>query len=323
MTRAKPQRRIVSADDFGRVAVVFGGESAEREVSLDSGSAVLVSLQQQGVRAIGIDGISALLEAVHSDRVQRVFNVLHGAGGEDGVLQGLLTACRVPFTGSSVLGTALAMDKLRSKRIWQQMQLPTPEFVALEDGRDLSMDEQGRVESWLPVVVKPNQQGSTVGISVVKAIGQLSEALQQAREYDSTVIIERYIDGEDYTVAFVGEAVFPSLRIRPETGFYDYHSKYKSDATAYDTGTLNDAAEQHIRQLAVQASEAVGVSGWGRVDFMRDREGRDWLLEVNTVPGMTSHSLVPKAAQVADCSYDELTWAILETAMPHAAEAKA
>lgn len=312
----KPEKQVISAHDFGRVALVFGGDSSEREVSLDSGSAVLVSLQQQGVKAMGIDGIPALSKAISLGRIDRVFNILHGTDGEDGVLQGLLEASKIPYTGSGVLGSALAMDKARSKQIWQQMQLPTADYLVLENSRKLSAEQQEQVQQWLPVVVKPNQQGSTVGISVVQAIGQLSDAINDARQYDDCLLIERYIQGDDYTVAFVQQSVFPSVRIRPEQGFYDYYSKYQSDTTRYDTDTLDEDQETAMRDIAMRASVAVGVTGWGRVDFMRDQQGKIWLLEVNTVPGMTSHSLVPKAAAAADCSYDELTWAILETSMP-------
>lgn len=312
---SKPEKQVSSVHDFGRVAVVFGGDSSEREVSLDSGNAVLASLQKQGINAIGIDGVSELNKTIGAGHIDRVFNVLHGTTGEDGVIQGLLEACNIPYTGSGVLGSALAMDKARSKQIWQQMQLPTADYLVLESGANLSMDEQQQIQQWLPVVVKPNQQGSTVGISIVHAIEQLSDAIITAREYDSCLLIERYIEGEDYTVAFVQQSVFPSIRIRPEQGFYDYRSKYKTDTTLYDSGTLDDDQESAMRDIALRASLAVGVTGWGRTDFMRDQQGNIWLLEVNTVPGMTNHSLVPKAAAVADCSYDELTWAILETSL--------
>ncbi len=315
MSRPGLDRQVVSTHDFGRVAVVFGGASAEREVSLDSGSAVLVSLQQQGIAAVGVDGIPTLLNAIRDGRVDRVFNVLHGSDGEDGVLQGLLKACGIPCTGCGVLGSALAMDKIRSKQLWQQNQLPTAEFIALEHGSELSLEQQQQVTEWLPVVIKPNQQGSTVGISVVRAIGQLQDALAAAHEYDSSLMIERYIDGEDFTVAFVKDTVLPSIRIRPEHGLYDYQAKYQSTATRYDAATLDRRQEQQLQQLSLTASRLLNVSGWGRVDVMRDRQGNNWLLEVNTVPGMTSHSLVPKAANAAGYSYDELTWAILETSL--------
>ncbi len=312
---SKPEKQLTSASDFGRVAVVFGGDSSEREVSLDSGRAVLESLQRQGIKAVGIDGIPELNKAIGAGRFDRVFNVLHGTKGEDGVIQGLLEACNIPYTGSGVLGSALAMDKARSKQIWRQMQLPTADYLVLDNGNDLSADEQQQIQQWLPVVVKPNQEGSTVGISIVHTIEQLPDAIASAHQYDSCLLIERYIEGEDYTVAFVQQSVFPSIRIRPEQGFYDYRAKYQSDTTRYDSGTLDADQEIIMRDIALHASLAVGVAGWGRVDFMRDQQGNIWLLEVNTVPGMTNHSLVPKAAAAADCSYDELTWAILETSL--------
>lgn len=313
------KHRIHDANDFGHVAVVLGGASAEREVSLDSGAAVLASLQQQRVKAFAIDGLSALIESIAAGKVTRVFNILHGADGEDGVLQGLLKAHDIPFTGCNVLGAALTMDKIRSKYVWQQLNLPTADFIALQAEDNLNLKQQALIKQWLPVVVKPNQQGSTVGISVVREINQLNQAVDAARLFDETLIIERYIDGDDYTVAYVGEAVFPSIRIRPEHGFYDYQAKYQSDTTEYTANTLADDEEQKLRSLALNAAQAVGANGWGRVDFMRDRQGQYWLLEVNTVPGMTSHSLVPKAVEAAGYRYDELVWAILETSMEGAA----
>jgi len=315
MKPIKLQRHINAASEFGQVAVLLGGQSSEREVSLDSGRAVLQSLQQQNVAAIGVDGIADLLQHVHAKRIDRVFNILHGGAGEDGILQGLLAAYQVPVTGSAVLGAALSMDKARSKQIWQDMNLPTADFIMLKNRRAPTTDELQLVQQWMPVIVKPNQQGSTVGIVVVNTMSQLSNALAEAAEYDDTLIIERYIDGDDYTIAFVQQSLFPSVRIRPEQGFYDYHAKYQSDNTQYDVNTLSDAEENELQKLAQQASDAVAVTGWGRVDFMRDQQGRNWLLEVNTVPGMTSHSLVPKAAQAAGYSYDQLIWSILETAM--------
>ncbi len=311
---------VSDAAEFGRVAVLYGGDSAEREVSLDSGAAVLSALQQQGIDATGVDGIPALLTAIGEGSVDRVFNVLHGAGGEDGVLQGLLEACHIPVTGSGVLGSALAMDKIRSKQIWRQLNMPTADFIAVKSGRELHTDQLQLVQQWLPVVVKPNEQGSTVGISIVRSLEELPQALAEAGDYDSSLIIEAYIEGDDYTVAFVQQSVFPSLRIRPQDGFYDYHSKYQSNTTRYDTNTLSDDQEAEIRRLTCDASLAVGVSGWGRADFMRDRDGNNWLLEVNTVPGMTSHSLVPKAAQADGCNYDQLVWAILETSIQEQAK---
>ncbi len=308
-------RQVHRASEFGQVAVLHGGQSAEREVSLDSGNAVLESLRNQGIKAVAVDGLSALINTINGETVDRVFNVLHGADGEDGVLQGLLHAYKLPVTGSDVLGTALAMDKVRSKQIWQQLKLPTAEFIALENNRQPDAHELDLLQQWLPVVVKPNQQGSTVGISIVKTLEELPDALAEARQYDKLLLIEKFIDGDDYTVAFVQQSLFPSLRIRPEHGFYDYHSKYQSENTHYDGNTLSEEQEQVLKQQTRAAVQAVGVSGWGRVDFMRDQQGNNWLLEVNTVPGMTNHSLVPKAAHAAGYTYDQLIWAILETSM--------
>ena len=303
-------------NDFGRIAVLCGGDSAEREVALASGAAVHAALLRQQQDALLIDGLAALCECLRTASIDRVFNVMHGRGGEDGLVQGLLAAFGIPCTGSNVLGSALSMDKQRSKQIWQQLGLPTPTAVLI-DGRvpvaAQLQQHQAQIEAMQPLVVKPNRAGSTVGISMVDDFHALRDALTTAARHDPQVLIEQRIDGEDYTVALLGTDTLPHIRIRPAQGLYDYAAKYHSDDTRYDSPALDDADRQRLRQLTLQACAALGVTGWGRVDYMRDRQGRFWLLEANTVPGMTSHSLVPMAAQAAGMDFDQLVLRILET----------
>jgi D-alanine-D-alanine ligase len=302
-------KRCKDPADFGRVAVVMGGSSAERAVSLDSGAGVLAALRSLGVEAFAVDGIPALLDAIAAGRVDRVFNILHGRGGEDGVLQGALDALKVPYTGSGVLGSALSMDKIRTKQVWQALGLPTPPFARLAPGDDV---RAAVAALGLPVVVKPAHEGSSVGISRVFDEAQLDEAVALAARYDGELLVERLIEGGEYTVGILEGEALPSIRIVPAGEYYDYHAKYIAESTQYLCPGLEGEAEAAIRALAVLAFEAVGASGWGRVDIMRDGNGHDWLLEVNTAPGMTSHSLVPKAAQVVGIDYQTLCWRVLE-----------
>jgi D-alanine-D-alanine ligase len=303
-------RRITDPRAFGRVAVVMGGHSAEREVSLDSGRNVLAALKRRGVDAHGIDGIPALLDALRAGHFARVFNILHGRGGEDGVLQGALQSLGVPFTGSGVLGSALSMDKVRTKQVWQALGLPTPRYARHRVGSDLG----GAIAALgLPVVVKPAHEGSSVGISRVRSSADLPAAVELAARYDGELLIEELIEGEEYTVGILRGEALPSIRIVPAGEFYDYHAKYVAEDTQYLCPGLDAAGEERIRALALAAFRAAGCSGWGRVDLMRDRRGECFLLEVNTTPGMTSHSLVPKAAAAVGIDFDELCWRILET----------
>jgi len=303
---------VLDPSRFGRVAILFGGTSSEREVSLDSGRNVLTALRARGVDARAVDGIAALVEALQARRFDRVFNVLHGAhgGGEDGVLQGLLAAYGVPCTGSDVLGSALSMDKIRSKQVWLALGLPTPRYARLRVGEDV----QGAVRSLgYPVIVKPACEGSSVGITRVFGDDDLPEALELASRYEGEMLMEQLIVGGEYTVGILGEEALPSIRIVPAGEYYDYHAKYVAEDTQYICPGLAGAAEEEIRDLALRAFDALGCSGWGRVDLMRDAAGRSYLLEVNTAPGMTSHSLVPKAAQVVGIGFEDLVWRILET----------
>jgi D-alanine-D-alanine ligase len=304
--------KIQDPAQFGRVAVVMGGSSAEREVSLDSGRNVLAALKARGVDAHAIDGIPALLDALRAGHFARVFNILHGqhGGGEDGVLQGALESLNVPYTGSGVLGSALSMDKTRSKRVWQSLGLPTPKFVALPRGADVHAAAK---EIGFPLIVKPACEGSSVGITRVFEEKDLDAAVMLAEKYPGDLLMETLIEGDELTVGILGRQVLPSIHIVPKGAFYDYNAKYIAEDTRYICPGLESEAESAVRALALEAFDALGCYGWGRVDVMRDRQGRNWLLEVNTAPGMTSHSLVPKAAAVAGIDYPTLCWRVLET----------
>jgi D-alanine-D-alanine ligase len=304
--------KVADARQFGRVAVVMGGQSAEREVSLDSGRNVLAALRAKGVDAHAVDGIPALLDALRAGHYARVFNILHGqhGGGEDGVLQGALESLRVPYTGSGVLGSALSMDKVRSKWVWIAQGLPTPRFVPLAKGDDV---HAAAAKVGLPVIVKPSSEGSSVGITRVFKDSDLDAAVELAARYPGDLLVESLIEGDELTVAVLGRQALPSIRIVPKGAFYDYHAKYVAENTQYICPGLDGAAEDEIRTLALAAFDALDCSGWGRVDVMRDREGRNWLLEANTAPGMTSHSLVPKSAKAIGIDFETLCWRILES----------
>jgi D-alanine-D-alanine ligase len=298
---------------FGRVAVVMGGESRERQVSLWSGEAVLGALQSKGVDATGIDGIPALLEALQHKRFDRVFIVLHGPGGEDGTLQGALEALRVPYTGSGVLASALGMDKIRSKRIWQNLALSTAEFAVVTES-DTAATLLANFA--LPMVIKPSQEGSTFGITLARNAEQVTEGLAAARAIGGEILVERLIEGEEYTVAILGSGeaarALPVIHIVPKQKFYDFDAKYLSDATEYLIPSgLSEAAEAAMQALALAAFHAIGARGWARIDVMVDATGNQFLLEANTAPGMTSHSLVPKAAASVGIDFPTLCWQVL------------
>lgn len=308
---AFPPLRTDDANAFGRVAVLMGGTSAEREVSLDSGRNVLEALRSRGVDAHAVDGIHALVDALVHGRFDRVFNILHGnrGGGEDGVLQGLLEALEVPYTGPGVLGSALTMDKIRTKQVWMSAGLPTPRFERLAPGADV---RAAALRLGLPVFVKPSSEGSSVGVARVADEAGIDEAVRVAREYGGEMLMEEMVVGDELTVGILGDVALPSIRIVPKQGWYDYNAKYLADDTQYLCPGLEGADEDAIRALALAAFRAAGCSGWGRVDVMRGRDGALTLLEVNTAPGMTSHSLVPKAARQLGVEFDELCWRILE-----------
>ena len=306
--------------EFGRVAVLMGGTSSEREVSLDSGRNVLDALRSRGVAADAVDGIPNLIRELQDKHFTRVFNILHGhaGGGEDGVLQGLLDALNVPYTGSGVLGSALSMDKIRTKQVWLSLGLPTPKYVQLGKGADV---HAAAMSLGLPVIVKPAAEGSSVGVSRVYEEKDLDAAVELAKRYideeaRGELLMEQLIEGDELTVAVLGDTALPSIRIVPKGQWYDYHAKYVAEDTQYLCPGLDGDAEDEIRRLAVAAFKAVDCSGWSRVDVMRDRtSGKFYLLEVNTAPGMTSHSLVPKAARQVGIEFDELCWRILETSL--------
>jgi len=309
-----PDPTLTDPRSFGRVAVLMGGTSAEREVSLDSGRNCLEALVRRGVSAYAVDGIPALVQELTAGRCDRVFNILHGhhGGGEDGVLQGLLDSFRMPYTGSGVLGSALSMDKIRTKQVWLSLGLPTPRYARLSRSDDVQAAAR-----WLklPVIVKPACEGSSVGISRVFTEADLPKAMELAARYEGELLMEQLIEGEEFTVGILGEQALPTIRIVPAGEYYDYHAKYVAEDTQYICPGLQGAAEADMRALALDAFRTIGCSGWGRVDVMRDRSGANFLLEVNTAPGMTSHSLVPKAAQAMGIGFDDLVWRVLETSL--------
>lgn len=294
---------------FGRVAVLMGGSSAEREVSLNSGANVLEALQSRGVDAHAVDGIPALVDALVHGKFDRVFNILHGGDGENGVLQGLLQGLEVPYTGPGVLGSALTMDKIRTKQVWQSAGLPTARFARIAQGADLAAAVR---ELGFPVFVKPSSEGSSVGVFRILSEDDLPPAIEFAAGYAGELLAEQMLSGGEFTVGVIGEVVLPSIRIVPAGDWYDYHAKYIAEDTQYICPGLDGAEEDEIRALALAGFRAAGGSGWGRVDVMRHADGRLMLMEINTAPGMTSHSLVPKAARELGVSFEELCWRILE-----------
>jgi len=298
----------VQATDFGRVAVLMGGWAAEREVSLVSGTAVLQALQRRGVDAHGVDVGRDILQRLAVGGYERVFIVLHGRGGEDGVIQGALEILALPYTGSGVTGSAIAMDKYRTKLVWQGLGLPTPGFALLGGAADLGLAEQ----LGFPLMIKPAHEGSSLGMARVDDAGQLRTAWEAANRFDDQVLAERWITGAEYTGAVLGDQALPLIRLETPNAFYDYDAKYRSEQTRYLIPCGLDAArESELQDLVRRAFTAVGARGWGRVDLLLDAEGVPWLIEVNTVPGMTGHSLVPMAARAAGLDFDELVWRIL------------
>jgi D-alanine-D-alanine ligase len=305
--------RIQSAQAFGKVAVLMGGRSAEREISLRSGRAVLDALQQRGVQALSLDaGGDDFVSQLGSGGFDRAFIALHGRGGEDGVVQGLLESLGIPYTGSGVLGSALSMDKLRTKQVWAGAGLPTPTFTVLQRDADL----QAVPALGFPVMLKPVREGSSIGMTKVEQERDLKNAWQEASRFDREVLAESWVYGVEYTAAVVADIALPLIRLETPREFYDYEAKYLADTTRYHCpcGLLEDV-ESGLQDLAMRAFRAVGASGWGRVDFFVDAAQRPWLIEVNTVPGMTDHSLVPMAAQVYGWDMPELVWRILESSM--------
>ena len=299
-----------NASKFGKVAVLLGGKSAEREVSLDSGTAVLEALVRSGVNAEAFDPQErSVTELVNYDRA---FIVLHGRGGEDGQIQGALEWLNVPYTGTGVQGSAIGMDKVKTKQVWQGSELPTAPYRIVTKDSDANdiVNALG-----LPLIIKPVHEGSSIGMSKVEKIEDFAEAITKATEHDAVVMAEKWITCREYTIVVLNGQALPVIRLEPpqDVAFYDYEAKYQRNDVQYGIPCgLSEAEEQQLKALSLRAFQAVGASGWGRIDAMQDEQGNFWLLEVNTVPGMTSHSLVPKAAAAVGYSFDELCVAILE-----------
>ena len=308
------RKRVRDPREFGRVAVLMGGWSAERQVSLWSGEAVLAALTKRNVEAVGVDATRERILSLRAQGFERVFTVLHGGAGEDGTVQAALELQGIAYTVSGVAGSAVKMNKVTAKRIWRAEGLPTADFAELAS----EADAKGVAKKFkFPFVIKPAAEGSSVGVTIVKKPAQIAGAFRLAKGEGRDVMAERFVKGAELTVAILDEQALPSIRIEPAGEFYDYHAKYIADDTKYHCPSgLTAAREKKLRELALQAFHLVGATSWGRVDFIVDKSGKPWLLELNTAPGMTSHSLVPMAARAAGMSFDELCWAILETSIP-------
>ena len=303
----KTEKQVL-VDKLGRVAVLYGGQSAEREVSLKSGAAVIRALSEEGVDVVEVDVQHNPLNEVLAAKADRVFIALHGAGGEDGKIQALLELLDLPYTGSGIAASAIGMDKLRTKQLWKGVGLPTPSFSVLDESSDFEAvmrDFDG------PAMVKPCHEGSSIGMALVQNAAELQQAYIEASKFDRSVLAERYIQGEEYTVAILNGKALPPIKLETNNVFYDFSAKYESNDTKYLCPCgLSDNKESEIKELAINAFTSVGAYGWGRVDVMADQQGNFYLLELNTVPGMTSHSLVPMAAKVAGYDFNELVLAI-------------
>lgn len=306
-------RKLSKPADFGRVALLVGGESAEREVSLDGGEAIARAFVRQGIRHEIYDGADRLFDAIFARQVDRVFNIMHGPGGEDGAIQGALQLMKIPVTGSGVLGSALTMDKARSKWLMQRLGIPTASFELLRQGDDPApvLERLG-----LPVFVKPTGLGSSIGVSRVGTAEAFAPALELAFRFGSEAIVEQAVVGKEYFAAVLDRMTLPLIRIETPREFYDYEAKYQSNETKYfcPCGLPADL-EESLKARSLEVFDALHASGWGRVDFILDKAGQPWFLEVNTAPGMTSHSLVPQAAAELGIDFDELVWRVLETSL--------
>jgi D-alanine-D-alanine ligase len=307
----KTLRHVTDAKEFGRVAVLLGGTSSEREISLKSGNACLAALVKRGVDAHPFDPRDKPLSELVARKFDRVFIALHGPGGEDGTVQGALEFLGLPYTGSGVMGSAIGMDKLRTKRLASAVGIPTTDYMVLRSPADL---ENCIERLGLPMIVKPATQGSSVGMTKVEKAEQLLGAYQAAALLEPDVFAEPWITGAEYTVAVLHGRALPSIRIETPATFYDYQAKYfRTDTKYHCPSGLSMEAEKHLANLAQATFAAVGAEGWGRADFMMDKAGKPYLLEINTVPGMTDHSLVPMAARALDISFEQLVWQVLET----------
>ena len=305
--------KVTRAEDFGRVVVMMGGTAAEREISLFSGAAVFQALKKQQVNVESVDVTGSPIQALEGRSFDRVFNVIHGRGGEDGILQALLEILGIPYTGSAVMASALSMDKLRTKLCWQGMGLTTPDWILLKSEKDIAtcIDKLG-----FPVIVKPAQEGSSLGMSRAENHDELLQAYKAAAQFDCDVYAEKWVQGDEYTVGILQGEALPVIRLETPNVFYDFEAKYQSQSTQYHCPSgLSEAMEAQVQALACKACEGLGVSGWARVDLFVDDNDQMQLIEVNTVPGMTDHSLVPMAAKASGIDFDELVWRILETSL--------
>lgn len=305
--------RISNPEDFGKVAVLMGGISAEREISIKSGTAVVEALQRRDVDVTAVDIESNLLERLQEKQFDCFFNMIHGRGGEDGVLQGVLEVMGLPYTGSGVLASALSMDKLRTKLCWQGQGMSTPEWHVLRTELDI---ENCINKIGFPVIVKPALEGSSIGMSKAENREELVVAWQLAGKYECDVYAEAWVTGKEYTVAVLADEALPVIGLETPHGFYDYDAKYLVDTTQYLCPCgLDSAQEKKMQGQALAACNVIGITGWARVDIFIDQNGQSQLIEVNTVPGMTDHSLVPMAAKAVGMGFDELVWHILETSV--------
>ena len=301
----------------GKVLVLMGGDSAEREVSLKSGAAVAAALGRVGIAVELVDYRAGDFAALCARRPDRVFIALHGRGGEDGLLQGALGTAGIPYTGSGVLGCALAMDKIRSKQIWQNLGLPTPDFMVVDADSDAAAVV---ARLGLPLAVKPAHEGSSIGVSKVRNLAEFAPAMTEALRHDGEVLAEQWVTGGEYTLSLVGGERLPIIKLETPHEFYDYAAKYLADTTRYlCPAGLDPATETACAELGARAFEALGASGWGRVDFMLDAAGQPQFIELNTVPGMTDHSLVPMAAAARGWTFEQLVLRILASSFERAA----
>ena len=305
--------KITNAADFGKVAVLMGGSAAEREISLNSGNAVYQALKNQGVDVIAVDVAGSPIEALSAVKVDRVFNIIHGRGGEDGVLQAVLEALGLPYTGSGVMASALSMDKLRTKLCWQGMGLSTPKWFVMQSAQDI---DSCIAALGFPLIVKPAQEGSSIGMSKANNQDELTKAFTLAQQYQCDVYAEQWVQGQEYTVGVLDGEALPVIRLQTPNEFYDFDAKYRANTTQYHCPCgLSVESEQQLQALAVKACQGLAIKGWARVDVFIDANDCSQLIEVNTVPGMTDHSLVPMAAKVAGVDFNELVWRILETSL--------
>ncbi len=305
--------KINNPADFGQVAVLMGGNAAEREVSLKSGAAVYAALKNQKVQAVALDVNADVIAALSTQKFDRVFNIIHGRGGEDGVLQGVLQSLQLPYTGSGVLASALSMDKLRTKLCWQGADLRTPAWIVLKSFMDIDVCIE---KLGFPVIVKPAQEGSSIGMSKAHNKQELEQAFKLAAQYQCDVYAEAWVTGAEYTVAILDDEPLPAIRLETPRSFYDFEAKYRANTTQYHCPCgLSVEHEQALQNFAKSACDVLGVKSWARVDVFIDQTGVAQLIEVNTVPGMTDHSLVPMAAKQQGIGFEELVWRILETSI--------